>query len=105
MENIKVQYSNRISRTGNAPITITNVAEVSSIKSNYLNNYNGVFNVRNSSIEISSSVFRNNYTLYSSGGVILVSDNNQHRITITNSTFTNNSVTGRSRGGAICIAV
>ena len=102
MESIKVQYSdNRFSRTPNAPIIINNVAQVYVTRSNYSNNYNyyyngygGVFNVRNSSIEISSSIFHNNSADYS-GGVLYVNDYNlsgtyQNRITITNSTFTNN---------------
>ena len=114
MESIKVQYSNNIvSRTRNAPIIINNVAQVYVTTSDYSNNYNyyynyygGVFNVRNSSIEISSSIFHNNYA-YSDGGVLYVNDNYltgsyRNRITITNSTLTNN----RARfnyGGAIYI--
>ena len=116
MESIKVQYSdNRYSRTPNSPITITNVAQAYITRSDYSNNYNnynsgisngGVFNIRNSSIEICSSIFHNNYAHYS-GGVLYVDDNNlrgthQNRITITKSTFTNNRAR-YSYGGAIYI--
>ena len=115
MENMKVEYSdNRDSRTHNAPIIINNVAQVYVTKSEYSNNnnhhrnyYGGVFNVRNSSIEISSSIFHNNYARYS-GGVLYVYDNYlrgtyKNRITITNSTFTNNRARYSGSGGAICI--
>ena len=115
MESVKVQYSdNRVSRTPNAPIIINNVAQVYVTRSDYSNNYNfyynvngGVFNVRNSSMKISSSIFHNNSADYY-GGVLYVYDNYlrgtyQNRITITNSTFTNNRVSYGSDGGAICI--
>ena len=109
MENIKVQYSdNRVSGTRNAPISINNVAQVYVTRSDYSNNYNsyynGVSNVRNSSIELSCSIFHNNYASVSRG-VLYVNDYNlrgtyQNRITITNSTFTNNRAI---YGGAIYI--
>ena len=100
MENIKVQHGDsRVSRTPNTPIVIINVVQVYVTRSDYSNNYNyhsygGVFNVRNSSIGTSSSIFHNNYA-HHSGGVLYAYDYNlrgtyQNRITITNSTFTNN---------------
>ena len=105
MENIKVQYSdNSISRSSNAPTTITNVAQVNITRSifsnnnyhlyNYPDGHGGVFSVRNSSMEIFGSIFLNNYAQFS-GGVIYDNNNSlrgsyQNRITIANSTFTNN---------------
>ena len=114
MENIEVQYS-RVSGTHSALIIINNVAQVYVTRSDCSNNYNsyynsrgGVFNVRNSSMEISSSIFHNNFA-YNSGGVLYVYDYNlrgtyQNRITIANSTFTNNRVHRyEGSGGAIYI--
>ena len=112
MESFKAQYSdNRVSRTRNAPISINNVAQVYVTRSEYSDNYNyngcgGVFNVRNSSIEISSSIFHNNSGDYH-GGVLCVSDYNlrgiyQNRITITSSTFSNNRARN-GNGGVIYI--
>ena len=113
MESIKVQYSNnRVSRTHNAPIIIINGAQAYVTRSDYSNNNNyfyyngcgGIFKVRNSSIEISSSIFHNNYAYYY-GGVLYVNGYQrgtyQNRITITNSTFTNNRAS--DNGGAIYI--
>ena len=68
MENIMVQYRNNESYHVLPPLLL-NVAQVYVTRSDYSNNYNyfyyngygGVFNVRNSSVEISSSIFHNNY--------------------------------------------
>ena len=92
MVNIKLQYSdNRFSRTPNAPIIINNVTQVYVTRSDYSDNYNyngygGLFNIRNSSIEMSSSIFQNNSAFYY-GGVLYVYDyslreTHQNRITI-----------------------
>ena len=105
MENIKVVYNTR-TYSNAAAITTANVAQIYITTCNFSNCAGGVFNVRNSSMEMLGSFFHNNYALYD-GGVLYVNDYNlrgthQNRITITNSTFTNNR--GSRFGGAIYIS-
>ena len=112
MENIKIYYSYVVSSvTNKAPITLTDVAQVYVIRSDCSNNNNnnypndgGVFTVRNSSIEISGSIFHNNWAF--SGGVIFLNDHvigtPLNRIIIYNSTFTYNRAE-YGNGGVISI--
>ena len=102
MENIKVVYNTRT--YSNDAITAANVAQIYITTCNFSNCNGGVFNVRNSSMEMLGSFFHNNYALYR--GVLYVHDSylrgtHQNRITLTNSTFTNKRASGY--GGAIYI--
>ena len=73
MENIKVVFNTR-TYSNAAAITAANVAQIYITTCNFSNCTGGVFNVRNSSMEILSSFFHNNYALYD-GGVLYVNDN------------------------------
>ena len=70
MENIKVVFNTR-TYSNAAAITAANVAQIYITTCNFSNCTGGVFNVRNSSMEILSSFFHNNYALYD-GGVLYV---------------------------------
>ena len=95
MENIKVVEDNTRRYSNGAAITAGNVVQIYITICTFANCNGGVFSVRNSSMEISSSIFHNNYAQYYYGGVLHVYDYSMrgtyhNRITITNSTFTNN---------------
>ena len=104
MENIRVEYNTRT--YSNAVIIVANVAQIYITTCNFSNCNGGVFSVRNSSMEMLGSFFHNNYA--SNGGVLFVNNYNlrgtyQNRITITDSTFTNNRASRYGSGGVIYI--